>query len=262
MSRMDGTIALITGAARGMGEATARLMALEGAQVVVTDRLEDQGRAVARSIGDQAVFVAHDVADEVSWTRAVEAAEDAFGGLDVLVNNAAIWRTGRLEYETVEQFREVIDVDLIGVFLGIRAVIAPMRARGGGAIVNMSSMAGTVGVYEQGAYSSAKWGVRGLTKVAALELAADRIRVNSIHPGAIDTPMVAKLGLQRGEGKMPFAPLARVGLPEEVAAAVLFLASSESSYITGTELHVDGGSTAGPVLSPDAVRTAVEASSE
>jgi 3alpha(or 20beta)-hydroxysteroid dehydrogenase len=254
MGRMDGKGALVTGAARGMGEATARLIAAEGGHVVVADRLEDQGRAVAESLGESAVFAQHDVADENSWAKVVASATEQFGGLDVLINNAAIWRTGRIEHETVEQFRAVLDVDLIGVFLGMRSVIAPMRLRGAGAIVNLSSTAGLVGVVEQGAYASAKWAVRGLTKVAALELANDRIRVNSVHPGAIDTPMIESLGLRRGEGLAPFAPMARIGIPEEVAAAVVFLASPDASYVTGAELYVDGGSMAGQVLDPDAIR--------
>jgi 3alpha(or 20beta)-hydroxysteroid dehydrogenase len=232
-----------------MGEADARRLAAEGANVVIADLREDLGRTVAAEIGAAARFVRHDVTDEESWRNVIAETTEAFGGLDVLVNNAAIWRMAPLETETLDGFMEMLTVDLVSVFLGIRAAISPMRARGGGSIVNMASTAGSVGVREMVAYGTAKWGVRGLTKCAALELAPDGIRVNSIHPGAIDTPMVTELRLKRGPGNMPTTPLQRVGLPEEIAAAVLFLASDESAYITGVELHVDGGSTAGPNMS-------------
>jgi 3alpha(or 20beta)-hydroxysteroid dehydrogenase len=242
---MQGKVALVTGAARGMGAATARLLAREGARVVVADVLEQEGRAVAAEIGDAARFVAHDVADEASWPRAIGVATEAFGGLDVLVNNAAILRIAPIEHQSADEFREVLGVNLMGVFLGVRAAIAPMRARGGGSIVNFSSTAGSTGMPAHAAYGSAKWGVRGLTRTAALELGADGIRVNAIHPGPVDTPMTAEMGFERGPGRFPWVPLLRVGVPEEVAAAALFLASDESSYVTGAELHVDGGMTAG-----------------
>jgi 3alpha(or 20beta)-hydroxysteroid dehydrogenase len=231
-----------------MGEAIARHLAAEGASVVLADVRDEIGQQVAADIGPAARFLSHDVTDEASWQRTMALTTEAFGGLDILVNNAAILRSAPIEEQTLDGFMEVLRVDLVGVFLGIRAAIAPMRSRGGGSIVNLSSTAGSQGLREHAAYGSAKWAVRGLTKTAALELARDGIRVNSIHPGPIDTPMVAELGFRRGPGGMPDIPLQRVGVPEEIAATAVFLASDESSYITGTEIHVDGGSTAGPML--------------
>ena len=239
--RVDGKVALITGAARGQGEAEARLLASAGARVVVTDVLDDLAADVAADIGDAARFVHHDVRDEGSWAKAVDVAVNEFGRLDVLVNNAGILKTNRIEHQTLEDFDAIVRVNLYGVFNGMRAAIAPMRASGGGSIVNISSAAGLRGVPGYGAYGATKWAVRGITKTAALELAADRIRVNSVHPGAVDTPMVAASNLQRGEGGLPGAPLGRVGIPEEVANLALFLASDASSYITGAEFAIDGG---------------------
>ena len=239
--RLDGKVALITGGARGQGEAEARLFTAAGARVVVTDVLDEQGIAVAADIGDTARFVHHDVRDEASWATAVGIATSEFGRLDVLVNNAGILQTNRIENQTLEGFEAIVRVNLYGVFNGMRAVIAPMRASGGGSIVNISSAAGLRGVPGYGAYGATKWAVRGITKTAALELASDRIRVNSVHPGAVDTPMVATSNLQRGEGGLPSAPLGRVGIPEDIANLVLFLASDASSYITGAEFAIDGG---------------------
>ncbi|MEX2100176.1 MAG: glucose 1-dehydrogenase [Acidimicrobiia bacterium] len=239
--RLDGKVAVITGGARGQGEAEARLFAAAGAQVVLTDVLDDQGEAVAAEIGDHARFVHHDVRDEASWKVVVDTATAVFGRIDVLVNNAGILQTNRIENQTLEGFEALVRVNLYGVFNGMRAVIAPMRAAGGGSIVNISSAAGLRGVPGYGAYGATKWAVRGITKTAALELAHDRIRVNSVHPGAVDTPMVAASNLKRGEGGLPSAPLGRVGIPDDIANLVLFLASDASSYITGAELAIDGG---------------------
>jgi 3alpha(or 20beta)-hydroxysteroid dehydrogenase len=239
--RLDGKVALITGGARGQGEAEARLFTAAGARVVVTDVLDEQGIAVAADIVDAARFVHHDVRDEASWATAVDIATSEFGRLDVLVNNAGILQTDRIEDQTLEGFEAIVRVNLYGVFNGMRAVIAPMRASGGGSIVNISSAAGLRGVPGYGAYGATKWAVRGITKTAALELATDRIRVNSVHPGAVDTPMVAASNLQRGEGGLPSAPLGRVAVPEDIANLVLFLASDASSYITGAEFAIDGG---------------------
>jgi 3alpha(or 20beta)-hydroxysteroid dehydrogenase len=239
--RLDGKVALITGGARGQGEAEARLFVAAGARVVVSDVLDEQGRAVATDIGAAARFVHHDVRDEGSWANAVGVATGEFGRLDVLVNNAGILQVDRLEDQTLEAFEAIVRVNLYGVFNGMRAAIAPMRAAGGGSIVNISSAAGLRGVPGYGAYGATKWAVRGITKTAALELAADRIRVNSVHPGAVDTPMVAASNLQRGEGGLPSAPLGRVAIPEDIANLVLFLASDASSYITGSEFAIDGG---------------------
>ena len=239
--RLDGKVALITGGARGQGEAEAHLFTAAGARVVVADVLDDLGEGVAADIGDRARYLHHDVRDEGSWAKAVDVAVNEFGRLDVLVNNAGILKTNRIENQTLEDFDAILRVNLYGVFNGMRAAIAPMRASGGGSIVNISSAAGLRGVPGYGAYGATKWAVRGITKTAALELAADRIRVNSVHPGAVDTPMVAASNLQRGEGGLPGAPLGRVGIPEDIANLVLFLASDASSYITGAEFAIDGG---------------------
>jgi 3alpha(or 20beta)-hydroxysteroid dehydrogenase len=244
---LDGKTALITGAARGQGAAHARMLAARGARVVLTDLLEAEGKAVASEIGDAARFVRHDVTDPDGWDAAVGVAVADFGGLDVLVNNAGICEFRPLEEETLDGFERVVRINLTGTFQGIRAAIEPMKARGGGSIVNISSLAGLTGPGRLGAYSASKWGVRGLTKVAAGELGPYGIRVNSVHPGVIDTPMIAGLGVEAGAGKYPSVPLQRVGVPEDVAELVAFLASDASSWITGAELTIDGGSLAAQV---------------
>ncbi|MEU6105458.1 glucose 1-dehydrogenase [Streptomyces flaveolus] len=238
---LTGKVALVTGAARGMGAAEARLLTELGAHVVLTDVLEAEGEATAASLGSAARFVRHDVTDEKSWAHAVAAAVDGFGRLDVLVNNAAIYSTALIVEEDPARLEAILRVDLMGPFLGVRAVAGAMRANGGGSIVNISSQAGLQGMWGHGAYGAAKWGLRGLTRTAALELGADGIRVNSVHPGAIATAMTAHLGTKEHPG----APLGRVGEPEEVARLVAFLASDASSYMSGAELAVDGGASAG-----------------
>jgi 3alpha(or 20beta)-hydroxysteroid dehydrogenase len=241
--RLDGKTAIITGAARGQGAAEARMFAAAGARVVVADVLEEEGRAVAAAIGRAAVFVRHDVTSQEDWDRAVRTAHEAFGGVDVLVNNAGIWGTAPVEEETRARFEKMLQVNLVGPFLGVRAVAPAMRARGGGSIVNVSSTAGLRGLPGHSAYGASKFGLRGLTRSAALDLAADGIRVNSVHPGMVDTPMIAEMGVARGPGGAPRVPLGRTGVPEDVAGLVLFLASDAAAYITGTELAVDGGLT-------------------
>ncbi len=238
---LTGKVALITGAARGMGEAEARLFTALGARVVLTDLREAEGEATAASLGPAARFVRHDVTDEPSWAAAVAAALDAYGRLDVLVNNAAVYSTSPIVDEDPARLDTLLRVNLAGPFLGIRAAAPALRDSGGGSIVNISSQAGLQGIWGHGAYGAAKWGLRGLTKTAALELGPDRIRVNSVHPGAIATAMTAHLGTDRHPG----APLGRVGRPEEVARLVAFLASDDSSYLSGAELAVDGGASAG-----------------
>lgn len=246
MADLTGKVALITGAARGQGEAEARAFAASGARVVVTDVLERDGTAVAESLGDAARFVRHDVSDDTEWRTAVDTALHEFGRLDVLVNNAAIHAITPLVDTTAEDLERMLRVNLIGAFLGMKAVVEPMTAAGGGSIVNISSQAGLQGLAGHSAYGATKWGLRGITKTAAIELGPLGIRVNSVHPGPIDTPMIGHLGLGRGPGSFTGLPLNRVGVPEEVAGLVAFLASDEASYISGAELAVDGGLSAGP----------------
>jgi 3alpha(or 20beta)-hydroxysteroid dehydrogenase len=240
--RLDGKVAVVTGGARGQGAAHAARIVGEGGRVVVTDVLVDEGEALASDLGaDRAVFVSHDVASEDGWTAVVETATRVFGGLDVLVNNAGIHHIRPIEDETLDGLRQLVDVNLVGTFLGIRAVIAPMRARGGGSIVNISSLAGLEGVRGHGAYGATKWAVRGLTKTAALELGPSHIRVNSVHPGVIDTPMLPPGATAVGAT----IPLQRIGAATDVADLVVYLASDESSFVTGAEVAIDGGSGAG-----------------
>ncbi|MFG2646365.1 SDR family NAD(P)-dependent oxidoreductase [Streptomyces sp. NPDC048436] len=239
---LEGKAVLITGAGRGQGAAEARLFAEAGARVVVTDVREEEGREVAESLGSQGLFVRHDVTDAKSWSSAVAAGVEAFGRLDALVNNAALWRTASVEHETYENFETLLRVNLLGPFLGIQAVLPALREAGGGSIVNVSSTAGLVGIPGHAAYGSTKFGLRGLTRSSALDLAGYGVRVNSVHPGAVDTPMISAASAGRDWSHLP---LGRMGRPEEVGELVLFLASEASSYITGAEFAVDGGSTAG-----------------
>ncbi|HET6952254.1 MAG TPA: glucose 1-dehydrogenase [Acidimicrobiales bacterium] len=243
MGRLDGKVAIITGAARGQGAAEARLFAAEGARVLLADVLDDDGAAVAAEIGDAALYTHLDVTDEDQWAAAVALAEERFGPVTVLVNNAGILMFQALHKTSLEDFDRVMRVNVHGVFLGMKAVTPPMTRAGGGSIVNISSTAGLQGLPYLGAYVASKWAVRGLTKTAAIDLGHKGIRVNSVHPGGIDTPMVAGLS-----GDAPFykrLPVPRMGSADEAARAVLFLASDEASYIAGAELAVDGGATCG-----------------
>ncbi|MEV7830020.1 glucose 1-dehydrogenase [Streptomyces subrutilus] len=260
MGKLDGRVVIITGAARGQGEQEARLFAAEGARVLLGDVLDDQGAAVAEEIGeDRARYVRLDVTREEDWSAAVEAAKDAFGAIDGLVNNAGILRFNELTATPLEEFRQVVEVNQVGAFLGIRTVAPEIAAAGGGTIVNTSSYTGLTGMAYVGAYAATKAAVLGLTRVAALELAGRGIRVNALCPGAVDTPM-ANPGLldpagQSDEGREAMAalyrrvvPLGRVGRPEEVARLALFLTGGDSSYITGQPFVIDGGWTAGVSL--------------
>lgn len=241
MGRLDGKVAIVTGGSRGQGEAEARLFVREGAQVVVADVLDEQGKALAKELGDNVRFVRLDVSDETAWPGALTFVLEAFGRVDVLVNNAAVHHTIALEDETVAGFEKMFRVNLLGTFLGMRTCAPELRKTGHGSIVNISSAAGMVGFYGHGAYGASKWGVRGLTKVAAIELGPD-IRVNSVHPGPIETDMLPAGSPDR----FTRLPLRRTGKPEEVAELVLFLASDASSYITGSEFAVDAGLITGP----------------
>jgi 3alpha(or 20beta)-hydroxysteroid dehydrogenase len=243
MGRLDGKVAVISGGARGQGAAEARLFVAEGARVVIGDVLDTEGKEVAAELGEAGHFVHLDVTDEASWQAAIGEAETRFGPVSVLVNNAGVLSFGPIDQMELGEFQRVLSVNLQGVFLGIKSVVASMERAGGGAIVNTSSSAGLQGQPMLAAYVSSKWGVRGLTKTAAMELGHRGIRVNSIHPGGVDTPMVAGTGTTGGW--YSFLPVPRIGTVDDVARTVLFLASDEAAYITGAELAIDGGATCG-----------------
>jgi 3alpha(or 20beta)-hydroxysteroid dehydrogenase len=236
--RVKDKVALITGGAhaRGMGGASAKMLVEQGAKVVIGDILDDEGAALAAELGDAVRYVHLDVTSPDDWKAAVDTAVGAFGKLNVLVNNAGIVQVGPLKTLDVSKWQKVLDVNLTGPRLGIKAVIEPMIAAGGGSIINISSIEGMRGAAWVHSYVSSKWGLRGLTKSAALELAPEKIRVNSIHPGFIRTPMTKHL-----PDDMVTAPMGRAGTPEEVATFVVFLASDESSFSTGSEYVVDCG---------------------
>jgi 3alpha(or 20beta)-hydroxysteroid dehydrogenase len=236
MGRVDEKVALISGAARGMGASHARLLVAEGAKVVIGDILDDEGQALADELGPAARYVHLDVTNPEQWTAAAAAAVEEFGKLNVLVNNAGIVNYGPLKTFELTKWQEILDVNVTGTLLGIQAVIDPMTAAGSGSIVNISSIEGLRGAAWVHGYVASKWAVRGLTKSAALELAPQNIRVNSIHPGFIRTPMTAKLPQD-----LLNIPLGRPGEPQEVSMFVLFLASDESSYATAAEFVMDGG---------------------
>ncbi|WP_428538265.1 SDR family NAD(P)-dependent oxidoreductase [Rhodopila sp.] len=243
MPRLHNKIVLITGAARGQGAAEARLFVREGARVVITDVLEAQGRQLAEELGkDVAVFLRHDVASEADWLQAVAAA-DALGGLHGLINNAGIFQPRTLMETDTALFEQHIRINQLGPFLGMKAVVPLMERCGGGAIVNVSSVAGLRGSPGAIAYSATKWALRGMTKAAAIDLAPRKIRVNSIHPGPIDTPMLEVRTPEQNQRRLQAVPMKRMGTPEEVADLVLFLISDESRYITGAEVAIDGGAT-------------------
>ncbi len=249
MDRLKGKVALISGGARGQGAAEARLFVGEGAKVVVGDVLDDQAKALAdeinKSAGARVIAAIHlDVTRANDWRAAVEACEREFGGLDILVNNAGIARNGGVEDTTEEDWDAVININQKGVWLGMKAAIPAMRRRGGGSIVNISSIYGLIGSPGMAAYHSSKGAVRLLTKSAAVQYALEKIRVNSIHPGVILTPMTEVVPAGGLQPVIDMAPMKRAAQPEEVGWAVLFLASDEASFITGVELPVDGGYTA------------------
>jgi 3alpha(or 20beta)-hydroxysteroid dehydrogenase len=246
--RLAGKVAIITGAAQGMGEAHARLFVREGAKVVLTDINEVRGSEVAAELGDSALFVPHDVANEADWKRVVALAEAQFGPVTVLVNNAGvIGPVKRLLEFTAEEFLQVCAVNQLGVFLGMQAVVPSMKAAGGGSIVNISSIAGMLGTQASAnaAYCASKFAVRGMSKLVAVWHGADHIRANSVHPGYILTPMMFAATDENGGGAAEAIPLGRMAQPEEVSSLVLFLASDESSFVSGAEYVIDGAMTAG-----------------
>lgn len=247
--RLDGKVALVTGAASGIGAAHVRVFAANGAKVVAADIQDDKGQALIREIADkggEAVYVRLDVAQEREWLGAVAEAVRRFGKLTTLINNAGIANTQGVEAETLAGFNRVVSVDQTAVWLGMKAAIPEMRKAGGGAIVNISSVFGIIGSPGFIAYHGAKGAVRLMTKAAALEYAKQGIRVNSIHPGIIDTPIVgdSKITREAVEQFKLATPLGRMGRPEEIAHGSLFLCSDEASFITGAELVIDGGWTA------------------
>ncbi|HZC11799.1 MAG TPA: SDR family oxidoreductase [Mycobacterium sp.] len=244
--QLTGTVAIITGGAGGLGAAFARHIIARGGNVVLADLLDDDGKKLADELG--ARYTHLDVTDPEQWSDTVQFTLAEFGTLNGLVNNAGVSTGQYLEHEPVAHFRMVLEVNLVGVFNGLQAVIGPMRSAGGGSIVNISSAAGLFGLAFTAGYGASKWGVRGLSKIAAVELGPDRIRVNSVHPGMTYTPMTVNVGIQPGEGNYPNTPMGRVAVPEEIAGAVGYLLSDDAAYVTGAEIAVDGGWTAGPTL--------------
>jgi 3alpha(or 20beta)-hydroxysteroid dehydrogenase len=247
VGELDGKVAIITGAARGQGAAAARLFVAEGARVVIADVSDDAGKQLAGELGDAAYFRHLDVSSEQDWSSAVDEAVQTFGAVHVLVNNAGVLHFSAVEETKLTDYERVVRINQFGCFLGMRAVIPAMTAAGGGSIVNVSSVEGLAGMPYTVAYAASKFAIRGMTKVAALELGARGIRVNSVHPGMIDTKMVQDA---IGGHEVDLSPvtrklaLKRVGHAEEIANLVLFLASDRSSYSTGAEFVADGGSTA------------------
>lgn len=256
MGKLDGRVVVITGAARGQGEQEARLFVAEGALVLLGDVLDEQGAALAKELGDAARYVHLDVSREDDWTAAVGEAREAFGRIDGLVNNAGILRFNELVSTPLEEFQQVVQVNQVGAFLGMKAVAPEIEAAGGGTIVNTASYTALSGMAYVGSYAATKAAIVGLTRVAAMELAAKGIRVNAMCPGAVDTPMSnpaqldptadpAEASAALDELYKKLVPLGRVGQPEEVARLALFLSCADSSYITGQPFVIDGGWLAG-----------------
>jgi 3alpha(or 20beta)-hydroxysteroid dehydrogenase len=242
MGKLDGKVALITGGARGMGAVHARTLQAEGAIVVITDVLDDEGAAVAKELG--ITYLHHDVTDEKQWNSVITEIEKLHGPIAILINNAGVVGFTPVADTDLDEWNRVLAINLTGPFLGIKTITPSMRKVGGGVIVNISSTAGMIGYSNLSAYVSSKWGLRGLTKAAALDLAADNIRVVSVHPGGVRTPMTA--GIEDPENYKR-QPIKRIGEPDEIAKLVLYLVA-DATYSTGTEFIADGGATVGQVL--------------
>jgi 3alpha(or 20beta)-hydroxysteroid dehydrogenase len=243
MGRLAGKVALVSGGARGMGAEHAEMLTREGASVVVGDVLESEGKDLAGRLGDGATFARLDVTQEHDWDDAIQAAEDNYGPLDLLVNNAGILAQGTVADMAPADFRHVLDVNLYGTFLGMHKAVPSLRKNGGGVIVNISSTAGMMGYSHIGAYVASKWGIRGLTKTAALELGQEGIRVMSIHPGPITTPMTHGMDDSIAQTQ----PIPRMGTTDEVSKLLLFVVA-DATYSTGSEFVIDGGALLGPVI--------------
>jgi len=251
MGRLENKVAIVSGSARGTGEATARRFVAEGARVVISDVRDEQGEKVAAALGDAARYVHLDVGSEDEWAACVEQSRSHFGRVDVLVNNAAILHLAPLERTSLEDWERVIRVNQTGVFLGMRAVVSAMREAGGGSIVNVSSIDGIEGMNYVSAYSSSKWGIRGLAKCAALEFGQDNIRVNTVCPAGGNEEMGGEYRRAGGEtntGYLEKRPIQRRGTVDEIAALILYLASDESAFCTGADFPIDGGHSCGTLL--------------
>ena len=241
MGRLDDKVAIVTGGAMGQGAEIVRQYVAEGARVVIADIAKEAGQALVDEIGEDAHFASHDVSDAAAWATLVEDSNTRFGPVNVLANNAGLLRFGQIEHMPLEEFQLLVNVNQVGVFLGMQAVARTMRKNGGGSIINASSVEGLPSCT---AYAATKWAIRGMTKCAAMELGPKEIRVNSVHPGMIDTPMTRVHG---GDAAMEYGaskvPLRRVGTPADIAPVYVFLASDESAYVNGAEIAVDGGVT-------------------
>lgn len=248
MGKLDGKVVIVTGASGGQGQLHARTLASEGAKVVLTDLSEEGGKQTAEEIGDNAIFVKHDIASESDWDNVVKKAEESFGPVTVLINNAGIAGSavGKLAGDTTkEEFEQVMNVNATGTFLGMKAVIPSMKKAGKGSIVNVSSIGGKFATKGAMAYLTSKFAVTGMTKAVALDYAEDNIRINSVHPGTIESPALLSPGAEATVNMIrEKTPLGRLGKPEEAAKLVLFLASDDSSFSTGAEFIIDGGVTA------------------
>ncbi|MGM0898527.1 MAG: SDR family NAD(P)-dependent oxidoreductase [Bacillota bacterium] len=245
MGRLDGKVAIITGGARGMGASHAKKFLEEGAKVMITDILEKEGEALAKELGGNIKFMKHDVTKGSDWEKVVAETESAFGPISVLVNNAGIVFVKPMDEISEEDYRKVIDINQVSVFLGMKHVHKSMSKAKNGSIINISSVSGLRGSTGTMAYDASKFAVRGMTKTAAIELGAEGIRVNSVHPGIIETPMIMQEDTKETVRELAKAiPLKRTAQPEEVSNLVVYLASDESSYSTGSEFVIDGGMTA------------------